>query len=259
MSKQAPHGPTSDADLLEWLRAEHAQPFEGWDFSYMNERHVEPAKHKDLHRLIGAVWAESHSVLDVETGGGERMAEWIAAFGNMKLMAAVEAYPPNVPVARRVLEPLGVKVVRAAAASIPIPRCQLRPDHQPPVTWPRRRFSDSSGEGDVWSLNRWDRTPTRRSRRWFGRAAAGDRWDLGVARAQAEAVGLTVEDAEEAFHASWFLDAGAMAYYLKAVPWDVPDFEIERYADRLLALHHHIQSEGRFGTTIHQFLLVARR
>lgn len=87
----------------------------------MNERHVEPAKHKrwDLHRLIGAVWAESHSVLDVETGGGERMAEWIAAFGNKKLMAAVEAYPPNVPVARRVLEPLGVKVVKAAAASIP--------------------------------------------------------------------------------------------------------------------------------------------
>lgn len=50
-----------------------------------------------------------------------------------------------------------------------------------------------------------------------------------------------------------------MAYYLKAVPRDVPDFEIDHYADRLLALHRHIQSERRFETTIHQFLLVARR
>jgi hypothetical protein len=96
-------------------------------------------------------------------------------------------------------------------------------------------------------------------RRWFGRGAGGGRWDLGVARAEAEAAGLTVEHAAEAFHASWFLDAGAMAYYLKAVPWDVPDFDVDRYAGRLLALHRHIQSEGRFESTIHQFLLVACR
>ena len=261
MRKQAPHNARSDADLLEWLRAEHAQPFEGWDFSYLTGRRVEAAHHHrwDLHEFIGAVWVESHSILDVETGGGERMAEWIAAFGRKELMAAVEAYPPNVPVARRMLEPLGVQVVKAAAASIPFLDASfdlITNRHGHLAAAEVLRLLRPGGRLVTQQMGS---DTNREIRRWFGRAVAGERWDLGAARAQAESAGLAVEHAAEAFYTTWFLDAGAMAYYLKAVPWDVPDFEIDRYAERLLALHRHIQSEGSFETTIHQFLLVARR
>ena len=261
MSKQAPHSATSDAELLEWLRVEHAQPFEGWDFSFLKGRRIEQGDHHhwDLNGFIGTAWVDSHSILDVETGGGERMAEWIAAFGRKELMAAVEAYPPNVPVARRMLEPLGVRVVTAAAASIPFLEASfdlITNRHGHLAAAEVFRLLKPGGRLVTHQMGS---DTNQEIRHWFGRSAARDRWDIGVARAQAEAAGLTVEHAAEAFHASWFLDAGAMAYYLKAVPWDVPDFEIDRYADRLLVLHRHIESEGSFETTIHQFLLVARR
>ena len=130
MSKQAPHGPTSDADLLEWLRAEHAQPFEGWDFSYLNERRVEPAKHKrwDLHRLIGAVWAESHSVLDVETGRGERMAEWDSCLRQQEADGGRRGVPTQRSSRLASAGATRCQGGQGRRRFDPIPRCQLRPD-----------------------------------------------------------------------------------------------------------------------------------
>jgi protein-L-isoaspartate O-methyltransferase len=52
---------------------------------------------------------KAESMLDMGTGGGERLASLQPL---PKVTYATEAYAPNVPIARKRLEPLGVKVVQ---------------------------------------------------------------------------------------------------------------------------------------------------
>ena len=55
------------------------------------------------------------------------------------------------------------------------------------------------------------------------------RWDLKEAVRQVEDAGLVVTDAREAGLEAWFFDIGAVVYYLKAVPWQIPDFSVEKF------------------------------
>jgi len=44
-------------------------------------------------------------------------------------------------------------------------------------------------------------------------------------------------------------------YFLRLVVWIVPDFSVERYRDRLRALHDQIVHDGAFTTTASRFLI----
>jgi hypothetical protein len=77
-------------------------------------------------------------------------------------------------------------------------------------------------------------------------------WDLEVTQRQVEGAGFDIGRAEECSYISRYMDAGALAYYLKAVSWDAPDFDVDRYTERMLALHWHIEANGGFDTTVHQ-------
>ena len=52
-----------------------------------------------------------------------------------------------------------------------------------------------------------------------------------------------------------FFDVGAVVYFLRKVIWTVPDFEVDRYRDRLRAMHERIQTDGAFVSTAPRFLI----
>ena len=52
-----------------------------------------------------------------------------------------------------------------------------------------------------------------------------------------------------------FFDVGAVVYFLRKVIWTVPDFSVDRYHDRLRALHEQIESDGVFVSTAPRFLI----
>ena len=54
-----------------------------------------------------------------------------------------------------------------------------------------------------------------------------------------------------------FYDIGAIVFYLKAVPWQVPDFTAEKYFNRLKEIDNLIQKEGYIDFTCHRFLIIA--
>lgn len=56
-----------------------------------------------------------------------------------------------------------------------------------------------------------------------------------------------------------FYDVGAIVYYLKVVPWQVPDFSLERYLDKLVEIHDTIQAHGYIDVHYHRFLIVAQK
>jgi hypothetical protein len=63
---------------------------------------------------------------------------------------------------------------------------------------------------------------------------------------------------KEHFFITRFYDTGAIVYYLKAIPWEVPDFSIDKYFDKLVAIHHLIQREGYIDVPFHMFFITAR-
>ena len=84
-------------------------------------------------------------------------------------------------------------------------------------------------------------------------------WTAAVASRQLKDAGFQVTNAQEVYPEYSFLDVGAVVYYLRAVPWHVEDFSIDRYRDRLLAIHQHIQKYSRFPVKDQRFLIEATR
>src|SRR5690348_6076364 len=94
---------------VEALLAEAAaHPVEGWDFSWLGERAVSLPPPWDFATIVEHHVQLVADLLDLGTGGGE----WLASRPSRPARTvATEAWPPNVEVARRRLEPLGVEVV----------------------------------------------------------------------------------------------------------------------------------------------------
>ena len=70
-------------------------------------------------------------------------------------------------------------------------------------------------------------------------------------------VGFRIVGEQEVYPECSFLDIGAVVYYLRAIPWLLNDFTVEKYRGRLLAMHKHIQTHGRFAVKDQKFLIEA--
>jgi hypothetical protein len=73
------------------------------------------------------------------------------------------------------------------------------------------------------------------------------------------ATGLAPLGSGEATVAMSFLDVGALAGYLMAVPWVLPEFSVERYRPRLERLHSKIVDRGPIRIPRYAFWLEARK
>jgi SAM-dependent methyltransferase len=252
----------SSRELLDFLIAEAQAHFAGWDFSYIIGREDQaPLRWSYVSEALLKV-RKSHAVLDMDTGGGEMFAR-LAPFPPMAY--ATEAYTPNVPIARELLEPLGVQVIA------------LEEDE------PRRLpFEDQT----------FDLILNRHGYYWapevyrilqpggvFITQQVGDRNDIGIREllgAPDASVNIEWADLDEAvanlvaadfqiikqiedIYPQRFYDVGAIVYQLKAIPWQIPDFSIERYFDRLKAIHEKIQHAGYVDVLEHRFFIIAEK
>jgi hypothetical protein len=68
---------------------------------------------------------------------------------------------------------------------------------------------------------------------------------------------MRVDEAVEATQQSSFHDVGALAWFLRMVPWAVPDFSVERYRGQLELLHEEMRSHGPLNVGVLGFFLVA--
>ena len=250
-------------ELRTFLESEEQKPFSGWDFSYLNNRIVSsPLDWSYPSLVLMNLRGERHpkSLLDMGTGGGEFFST-LHPFP--PFTCVTEAYPPNVNIARERLEPLGVQVV-------PI-------DEDDPVL----PFADDQFEMVINRHEYYSPSEVKRILMPGGRIITqqvGDQndreliellepearqfdtaWNLAAAVADLEKEGLEILDARECFSATRVFDVGAVAYYLKALPWEIPDFSVERYFDSLASIHDHIEAEGYFQTSLHRFLILAKK
>lgn len=246
-----------DQILRERLLTAERAPFAGWDFSYLAGRMDEDDVPWDFEALVAQALPSSHALLDMDTGGGEKLARWkpLPSF-----TAATEGYAPNVPVARARLEPLGITVHETNShGELPFPgdtfdlitnrHGAYSPLEIARVLRPGGQFvTQQVGSTNLQGLNQRLGAPTD-----------GEEWTLKRARQELEAAGLTTARAEEAFPVARFLDVDGIVYLLKAVSWQVPDFTVDRYFEQLRDLDAEIRSHGSIEVTTHRFLVVARK
>ncbi|WP_238019061.1 class I SAM-dependent methyltransferase [Dactylosporangium sp. AC04546] len=243
-----------------------AVPLRGWDFTWLAGRTTGSDPTWSYPDLAGELLHARVRLLDIDTGGGELLASFapLPAGG-----IAVEGWAPNVPVARERLEPLGVAVRYAPDGTLPVE------DHSVDLVLNRHGRLDATevarvlapggtlltqqvGSDDCTGINQALGDPAAETGQALDAPARGG-WDARTAADALTAAGLTVTDVREERPPFTFHDVGALVYQLRAVPWQVPDFTVERYEAPLRRIHDHIRAHGGFRVHAHRFLIRARR
>jgi SAM-dependent methyltransferase len=178
-------------------------------------------------------------------------------------MVAAEGYAPNLWVAARRLRSRGAFVVAAQFDRPALPftgdTFDLVTSRHPVVTWweevervlrPGGTYlSQQVGPNSVRELGEFMMGPLPP---WSAR-------EPELARVRAEEAGLSVVDLRAERLRTVFHDVGAVVYFLRLVVWIVPGFTVDRYRDRLRALHEQIERDGPYVAHASRFLIEATK
>ena len=253
--------PSSDKIFALYLE-DAERDFSGWDFSYIKHRLVMDPLPWSYPSIIIPLIRTSKSLLDMGTGGGELLYSLQPL---PEKTYATEAYKPNVPVAKKRLEPIGVKVVEINEEDETLPfenetfdLIINRHEYYVPKEVYRILKKDGlfitqqvGGENDL-EFNDFLEAPVDIDEQ-------SPDWGLDFAVKDLTNVGFSILKQQEASPKSRCFDIGAALYYFKAIPWQLPDFTIEKYLEKLKQLHQYIEKNDYFETTSERFLVIAKK
>ncbi len=223
------------ASFEELIEEGQAADVTGWDFSWLEGRATEERPPWGYQRLLAERLALASASLDIQTGGGEVLAE-APAFP--PLAVATESWPPNVDRATRLLHPRGVAVV-ADPDEPPLPFADAAFDlvtsrHPATIWWQEiarvlqpggSYLAQHVGPASAFELIEFFLGPqpeARRARHPDDEAAA------------ARAAGLEVVDLRTARLRIEIHDVAAVVYLLRKVIWWVPGFSVVAHSTRHL-------------------------
>ncbi len=233
-------------ELIESWKEEEKVIIEGWKFPHLNGRvFAEDTPWLYMDRAQ-ALLRNADAVLDLDTGGGERLLEMRPSWPAK--VVATEGYAPNLKLARERLEPYGVKVVDYwmeqdtllpfaddAFDLIIIRHSGFNVDELARVLKPGGTFYTQQVHGyhlhDL--LAKFD-APVP----WPDTASPEHflPW--------LESAGFEIVAWQDWTGEIRYLDVGAIVYYLHAVPWMVRGFSVDTHLDYLLKLQAQLEQEG---------------
>jgi hypothetical protein len=258
---------TGDVQAFEELVAQATSaPIAGWDFSWLSDRSTAGKLPWSYNRLVSRRAKTADAMLDMGTGGGERLS---AISPRPPRTVATEAWPPNVPLAAARLRPLGIPVIwdegardntdhvsagagrmpfRTAAFPLIINRheafqaIEVSRVLSPGGTFVTQQVDFHSCD-DLYELLGLD-VPQQ-----------AESW-LPVARRQLIDAGLKIHLAVRGEERHQLNDVAAVIYYLRLVSWAIPEFSLDSCMARLRDAH---KRPGAWPVTLRQrrFLLVA--
>jgi SAM-dependent methyltransferase len=242
--------------IEQWKKDEHA-PFFGWDFSYLNGRWNEEQPPWNYEKLAKSLVRKSKSTLDMATGGGEIFSTF-APFAGRAI--AIEGYKPNLPIAKKRLAPLGVKVIESAESG--------------KLPFESEEFDlilNRHGAFQASEIN----NKLKNGGRFLTQQVGGDslidlmtsfkaktKWPDhrlgGVEKAMAKN-GFKIKRAEEWKGRLRFKDVGAIVYFLKAVPWLVDGFDVNTHLKYLKILQERLEEKEELAFRATKFLIYASK
>ena len=253
------HSKFSAKELFDILIEDAQHPFAGWDFTYIKNRMVTEPLTWSYTTIIIPYVRKVDSMLDMGTGGGEFLSSLQPL---PKHTFATEAYKPNVPIAKKRLEPIGCKVVEISEKSpllfedeqfdLIINRHEeYSPSEIYRILKPGGYFiTQQVGVNNDFELNHH-----------LGHFAEDEYayWNLEYATNELQNAGLNVLEKKEAAPKTRCFDIGAIVYYLLAIPWQIPDFSVEKYREKLYELHLEILEKEYIELSSSRFLIIAKK
>jgi SAM-dependent methyltransferase len=246
---------------FEALVAEaNSAPIRGWNFDWLEGRATEDRPSWQYSTLLAERFQRSNRALDLQSGGGEMLASLPQL---PPLLVATEGFLPNRLNAADRLGPRGAFVVGTDDEHELLPFCDATFDlvtsRHPISTWwteiervlvPGGSYlSQQVGPDSVRSLSEFIMGP------W----PEGSARDPRLVEQEAVEAGFVVTDLRQERLRMVFYDIGAVIYFLRLVIWIVPGFTVQRYRDRLWALHQQIERDGQYVSHASRFLIEARK
>ncbi len=254
-----------------YLVAEYNTPFAGWDMSYLKDRsvdlHTEPRW--DYTVTVLAAMHTAETMLDMGTGGGERLASFAAMQPLPVHTCATEGYVPNVAVARQRLGPIDVTVV-AIDDDQHLPfedeqfdliinrHASYDPGEVLRILKPGHRFITEQ-VGDQTNRKLHELFGYEPKDAFYPGVEQKSPWNLDYAVRELQDAGWQISEQEEEFYTTRYYDVGAIVYYLKAIPWEIPGFSVEKYFDKLLEIDQLVERDGYVDVLFHQFFMVTQK
>jgi SAM-dependent methyltransferase len=234
-------------------------PFSGWDFSVISDRWKTTPPSWDYPAMARQHVRQATAMLDQDTGGGEVLSS-LAPFP--KDTWASENYPPNVPVAKARLEPLGVRMITEyTISSIPLPASSLDlvlNRHGGYSEAELFRLLKPGGfflTQQVGGRNNFRLNELLQDQPYFKYSY----WKKDVITRKLQEAGFELLTIKEEFPEVQFMDIGAVVFCLRIISWQIEDFNVQKYRDKLYAIHTAILSQGSLKVHEHRVLVEARK
>lgn len=227
----------------------------GWGFGWLDGRATEERPPWRFVSLLSHRLAAADSALDLDTGGGEVLAEALAGAGTRgettpATLVATETWVPNAALARERLAPWGARVVTPDDGALPVDDASfslVTARHPVAPAWSEIHrvlrpggayLAQHVGPASAFELIEQFLGPQTEAR--AGR-------DPHVEAEQARAAGLDVVDLRTARCRMELYDVGAVVWLLRKCVWWVPDFSVDRYGDVLEELDARLRAGARDG------------
>jgi Methylase involved in ubiquinone/menaquinone biosynthesis len=215
----------------------------GWDFSCLEGKMSADSPWWDFEADCRAALRKSVRVVDLGTGGGERLSCLVDDLqGDVPLgqmIWATEGWKENLWLAMRNLGKYRIPVFEYdAEADQPMPFADQSLD----LVMSRHEVIDAMEisrvlvPGGQFLTQQVDGLDAAELHDWFGSDFQYLGVNVGEYSKALESVGMEVEVAQEWEGAMTFADAKALVTYMGLVPWDVPEFSVAAHAERLAEL-----------------------
>ncbi|MEV6306574.1 methyltransferase domain-containing protein [Actinoplanes sp. NPDC051861] len=233
---------------------------EGWDFGWLDGRATEERPPWGYVRMLADRLPRAGAALDLDTGGGEIVAEMPVLPARM---VVTEGWAPNVEHARTVLGPRGVEVVHV--------------EQRRPLPFGDGTFDLVTSRHPVdppWSeISRVLRVGGSYLAQHVGPASAYELIEIFLGplprqllardpdreASAAIAAGMEVTALRTARCRMELFDVGAVVYLLRKCVWWVPDFSVDRYRERLEWMDGLLRENGVFVAHSTRTLIEAKK
>jgi SAM-dependent methyltransferase len=248
--------------FFNFLINEAEHPISGWNFSYIRDRIVNDPLPWSYTSILIPLIRKSTSLLDMGTGGGDFLSSLIPL---PKKTRATEAYAPSLSTAKKNLEPLGVEVYFLTdERKLPFDNDEFE------VIINRHEFYDPDEvfrilkKGGLFITQQiGDRNDKKLRLILTGSEhLEGDtEWNLNYAIQELIKKGFHIIEKNEIVNNTRIFDVGAIVYYLKIISWDIPDFTVQKYFDKLWEIHKQIVKKNymELKNNNHRFLIIAEK
>jgi len=245
-------------NLYEYLTREYNAHFSGWNFSYIKGRMIEDKLSWNYKNIVENNLVGKESLLDMNTGGGE----FLCSFSKLpKNVCATESFEPNILIAEKRLREKNI-LLKTIRNNSELPFDNEYFDivinrHGSYEIKELKRILKKDGlfiTQQVGGLNGID----------FNMAFETKimdyvEWCLIKNIEMFRDAGMEIVEFKENIGKMKFNDIGAIVYYLKCIPWQVKDFSIDKYYNKLEIMNEIIEKNGFIDFVLHRFYMIIRK